>query len=193
MEPSPANLSGRWIYDREASDDARQKMREGMEGRGSHGREPGGAGPVGGGMDRTGPMAPPPGGIEDDDSREAMRSVVEPAEEITVTQTGTKVSIDERFGRTRVLHPDGKRYKTENGTAETRTVWREGKLVVETKHDRGTAVTETWELVPDASGIIVKVRMQSGPGSSVVLKRVYDRAKDGARGISGVAVISGRR
>jgi hypothetical protein len=124
-------------------------------------------------------MGPPAGGTGDDDARESMRANVEPAEEIAVTQTGTEVSIDEKYGRTRRLHPDGKKYKTENGVSEIKTSWKEGKLVVETRRDRGMGVTETWELVPDASRIIVNVRMQGGFGPSVELKRIYDRAKDG--------------
>jgi len=185
VEPSTANLSGRWVYNREASDDARQKMREGTEGRGSGGGPgvggPGGDGPGGGGMGGRGgsPMGPPAGGMGDDDARESMRAVFEPAEELAVTQTGTEVAIDEKFGRTRRLHPDGKKYKTENGVSEVKTSWKGGKLVVETKRDRGMGVTETWELVPDASRIIVTVKMQGGFGPSVELKRIYDRAKDG--------------
>ncbi len=193
------NLSGRWVYNREASDDARQKMRDGMDGRGGPGGAPGGGGPGGGGpggggmggpggggmggaggagMGRGGAMGPPPAGMGDDDAQESMRAIFEPAEEIAVTQTATEVSVDEKYGRTRRLHPDGKKYKTENGISEMRTTWKEGKLVVETKRDRGTGVTETWELVPDASRIIVNVKMQGGFGPGVELKRVYDRAKD---------------
>jgi hypothetical protein len=193
VEPSTVNLSGRWVYNREASDDARQKMREGTEGRGGPGGGgPGGGGPgsgtpggggmggPGGGMGGRGggPTGPPPGGMGDDDARESMRAIFEPAEELAVTQTGTEVAIDEKFGRTRRLHPDGKKYKTDNGTSEIKTSWKEGKLVVETKRDRGMGVTETWELVPDASRIIVNVKMQGGFGPSATLKRIYDRAKD---------------
>jgi hypothetical protein len=124
-------------------------------------------------------MGPPPGGTgDDDDARESMRAIFEPAEELAVAQTGTEVSVDEKFGRTRRLHPDGKKYKTENGISEIKTTWKEGKLVVETKRDRGTGVTETWELVPDGSRIIVNVKMQGGFGPGVELKRVYDRAKE---------------
>ena len=189
VEPATVNLSGRWVYNREASDNARQKMREGVEGRGGPGDGgPGGGGPgslggggtggPGGGMGgRGGPMGAPPGGMGDDDARESMRAIFEPAEELAVAQTGTEVAIEEKFGRTRRLHPDGKKYKTDNGTSEIKASWKEGKLVVETKRDRGTGVTETWELVPDASRIIVNVKMQGGFGPSVTLKRIYDRAK----------------
>ena len=45
VAPLTADLSGRWVYNRELSDDAREKMREGMEkGGGGGGRPPGGGG-----------------------------------------------------------------------------------------------------------------------------------------------------
>jgi hypothetical protein len=201
VAPATVDLSGRWVYNRELSDDARKKMREGMEGRGGPGGGgpggggtggPGGGGmggPGGGGMGGRGgggmggpggQMGPPPGGMGgDDDARESMRAIFEPAEELAVTQAGTEIGIDEKFGRTRRLHPDGKKYKTDNGASEIKTSWKEGKLLVETKGTRGGGVVETWELVPDGSRIIVMVKMEGGFGPSVALKRIYDRAKEG--------------
>jgi hypothetical protein len=114
----------------------------------------------------------------DDDPREAMRSVFEPAEELAVTQAGAEIAIDEKFGRTRRLHPDGRKYKTDNGASEIKTSWKGGKLLVETKRARGGGVFETWELVPDRSRIILMVKMEGGFGPSVTLKRIYDRAKE---------------
>ena len=194
--PATVDLSGRWLYNRERSDDAREKMREAQEKEG--GRPPGGGGgmggPGGGGMGgqgggaRGGPggggggrMGPPPGGMGgDDDPREAMKAIFEPAEELTVTQTGAEIAIEEKYGRTRRLHPDGKKYKTDNGASDIKTSWKEGKLLVETKRSRGGSVLETWELVPDGSRIIVNVKLESGFGPAVTLERLYDRAKEDA-------------
>ena len=196
VAPAAVDLSGRWVYNRELSDDARKKMREGGEGRGGPGGGgpggpggggmggPGGGGmggPGGGGMGGPGggTMGPPPGGMGgDDDARESMRAVFEPAEELAVAQAGPEVAIDEKFGRTRRLHPDGKKYKTDNGASEIKTSWKGGKLLVETKGTRGGGVVETWELVPDRSRIIVMVKMEGGFGPRVELKRIYDRAKE---------------
>ena len=173
VAPVTADLSGRWVYNRELSDDAREKMREGME----KGGGPGGGGMGGGG----GRMGPPPGGMGgDDDPREAMRGILEPAEEITIARTETEIAVEEKFAETRHLHPDGKKYKTDNGTSEIKVSWKEGKLVVETKRARGGSVIETWELVPDASRIIVNVKMEGGFGPGLTLKRVYDRAEGNA-------------
>jgi hypothetical protein len=114
----------------------------------------------------------------DDDPREAMRGILEPAEELTIAQTETEIAVEEKFAETRHFHPDGKKYKTDNGASEIKAYWKEGKLVVETKRARGGSVIETWGLVPDASRIIVNVKVEGGFGPGVTLKRVYDRAKE---------------
>jgi hypothetical protein len=162
-EPAASvDLSGRWAYNAGLSDDAREKMRQGRER--PNGR-PGGGGPMG-----------PPPGAEGDDVRQSMRAVFEPAEELAIAQSGTEIVIEERFGRTRRLHPDGKKYKTDNGASEIETAWKEGKLRVETKRTRGGGVVETWELVPDGSRLIVSVKIAPGFAPAVELKRIYDRA-----------------
>ena len=183
--PATADLSGRWVYNKELSDDAREKMRQGRERDGGPGGGPGGGrppmGPGGGGMPGGGGrMGPPPSAGGDDDAREAMRAIFDPAEELGIGQTGTEIGVEEKFGRTRRLHPDGKKYKTDNGTSEIKTSWKEGRLLVETKRDRGGSVLETWELVPDGSRIILNVKMQGEFGPAIELKRIYDRAKEDA-------------
>ena len=196
VSPVTADLSGRWVYNRELSDDAREKMREGMEkGGGGGGRPPGGGGgmggPGGGGMGGSGGgmggpggggrMGPPPGGMGgDDDPREAMRAIFEPAEELVIAQTDAEIAVEEKFAETRHLHPDGKKYKTDNGASEIKTSWKEGQLVIETKRTRGGRVVETWERIPDGSRLIVNVKMEGGFGPGLALKRVYDRAEGDA-------------
>ncbi len=180
-----ADLAGRWVFNRELSDDAREKMREAREKGGGPGggRPPGGGGmggPGGGGMGGQGGgggrMGPPPGGMGgDDDPRQAMRALLEPAEELTIVQTEAELAVEEKFGATRRLHPDGKKYKTDNGASEIKSSWKEGKLVVETKGARGGRVLETWERIPDGSRLIVNVKMEGGFGPGLSLKRVYDR------------------
>ena len=137
--PVTVDLSGRWISQgaerRRAGEDARRHG--GARGPGGGGRRwapaveaawRGGTGgrvarPGGGG--RTGP---PPGRWAGDDARESMRAIFEPAEELAIAQTGAEIAIDEKFGRMRRLHPDGKKYKTDNGASEIKTSWKEGKL-----------------------------------------------------------------
>ncbi len=192
-QPARVDLSGRWAYNAASSDDARAKLREGMEKRGPGGGRgmggpgggsggPGGGmgGPGGGGGGR-GAMGGPPGAGAADDQREAMRAILEPAEELLIAQTEGEIAVDEKFGRMRRLHPDGRKYKTDNGAAEIKSYWKEGRLVVETKGSRGSVV-ETWERVPDGSRLIVNVRLEGGPGGKLELKRIYELAPAAAEG-----------
>ena len=184
--PASADLAGRWTLNKDLSDDAREKMREGMSKRGPGGGGgmggPGGGmgGPPGGGMGGPGGapggrggMGGPPGGGAGDDPREAMRAILEPAEELQIVQSDADIAVDEKFGRLRRLHPDGRKYKTDNGASEVKSYWKDGRLVVETKRSRGSSV-ESWERVPDGSRLIVNVRLEGGVGPKLELKRIYD-------------------
>jgi hypothetical protein len=186
--PSSADLAGRWALNKDLSDDAREKMRQGMEGRGGPGggrppMAPGGGGGGGmggpGGGGRGGMGGPPAAG--GDDPREAMRAILEPAEELLIAQSEAEIAVDEKFGRLRRLHPDGKKYKTDNGASEIKSHWKEGRLVVETKRVRGSSI-EIWERVPDGSRLIVTVRLEGGVGPKLELKRIYDLAPAAAEG-----------
>jgi hypothetical protein len=163
MLPPEIDLSGRYALNKPLSDDARQKMREAMER---------GGGP---GAGRFGAKA-----SDSAAGPEAMRSLLEPAEEIVVSQSPSDITIEEVFGRLRRLHPDGKKYKTDNGNGDIRSYWKDGKLRVETRGARGASVAETWERVPDGSRLIVVVRVEVGPGGKLELKRIYDRAEAAA-------------
>jgi hypothetical protein len=183
--PVTADLSGLWVFNPGLSDNAREKMREGMEksAGSAGGRSPGGGGMggAGGGTAGAGRTGPPPGGMgDDDDPRGAMRGILEPAEELTIEQTAAEITIEEKFGQARHLHPDGKKYKTDNGASEMKASWKEGQLLVETKRGPGSRVVETWERVPDGSQLIVTVKVEGGFGPSLALKRVYDRARGDA-------------
>jgi hypothetical protein len=181
------DLSGRFVLNKELSDDARQKMREASERGGGPGAAPRGAPPSAPGGGRPGGSRGPGGGPgeppamdSDSSQREAMRSLVEPAEEIVVSQSDSEVTVEEVFGRLRRLHPDGKTYKTDNGNGDIRSYWKDGKLRIETRGARGASVAEIWERVPDGSRLILMLRIEGGPAGKLELKRVYDRAEAAA-------------
>lgn len=179
---APTDLSGVWILNPELSDDAREKMREMVQGREGGGR---GGGPGSGGMGgRGGGMGGPgggmggPGGRGGEDPREAMRTVFEPAEEIWITQTAREIEVDETYGRLRRLHPNGKKYKTDNGTAEMKVEWKDGLLYVETRRGRGAKTVETWDLSPDGNRLTGRVTLSGGRMPEITLMRVYDRGEE---------------
>jgi hypothetical protein len=177
------DLSGSWAFDKELSDDARLKLHEQMERQGSgQGRGgPGMSGPGMGGPGMSGPgmggggrMGPPPGLESGEDPREAMKALLDPAEEVAIFQGQPDLVIDEKFARRRVFHADGRKYKADNGSSEVKTEWKEGRLVIETRGFRGQKTTETWELSATGKRLTCLTKLDSGYGS-VTIKRVYDR------------------
>ena len=185
-EPTIPDLSGRWVLNKEQSDDPREKMRDGR-GMGRPGGErgprgggigrPGGGGGMGGGM---GGRRPPrdgdmPAGRGGADRGAAMRGMLEAAPELTITHTAREIAILEKDGRLRALHPDGAKYKDASG-AEVKTRWDKDRLVVQTATDRGPGFTETWRMTGDPAQIVVLLRLKPPNGEEVTLKRVYDRA-----------------
>ncbi len=178
-------LVGHWKLNPELSEDAREKMREagswrragGMGGGGGMGR-PGGWG--GGGMGGGGGWGRRGGGrggqegdpsTASDDNR--MRRVgVVGATDLTVTgiEPDVVVALSEDVKRT--LHPDGKKYDAANG-GEEKTQWKDARLVVETKSERGE-VKETWSVSPQTKQLTINLEIHRASGPSVSVKRVFD-------------------
>jgi hypothetical protein len=166
------DLSGSWVLDKDLSDDAHQKMRDAAERpRGGYGR-PGMGGP---GMGGPGVGMPPTVISGDDDAGDSMHAIFDPAEELSVYQGQPEIVMDEKFVRRRTLHADGKKYKAENGMSEVKTQWKEGRLIVETRGFRGRKTTETWELNATGKRLTALIKVASGFGPAVTIKRVYDR------------------
>jgi len=194
QQPSPAaeaSLSGRWRFNPEQSDDARQKMREAREGErsggfgggGGGGRPrggPGGGGGYGGpgggmGGHRGGGVGGGDRGAGREGAREAMRSVFEAPQEMSITQTATEIAVLEKDGRLRTLHPDGKKYKDAAAT-EVRTRWENDHLVVESSRQEGPKITETFDIGGTPRQLVVTVRFEGSFSGPVTIRRVYDQA-----------------
>lgn len=167
------DLSGRWLLNKDLSDDAHQKVRQSMERpRGGYG--PGTIGPSSGGAGRLG-LPPPAAG---DDSDESLHAILDPADELSIYQGQPEIVIDEKFSRRRTLHADGQKYKADNGASEVKAEWKEGRLVVETRGFRGRKTTETWELNTTGKRLTALYKLASSNGPPVTVKRVYDRVGD---------------
>lgn len=166
------DLSGSWVLDKDLSDDAHQKMRDALERpRGGYGR-PGMGGP---GMSGPGVGMPPTVISGDDDASDSMHAIFDPAEELSVYQGQPEIVMDEKFVRRRTLHADGKKYKAENGMSEVKTEWKENRLIVETRGFRGRKTTETWQLNATGKRLTALIKLASGSGPAVTIKRVYNR------------------
>jgi hypothetical protein len=188
------SLSGHWKLNPELSDDARQKMRDaaGQQGGGGYGGG-GGGGMGGGGGRRGGGMGGGRGGgmggggmgggggsrmgsrsaSGPDDLREAIRAFFDAPTELAITQTEPEIAILDKDGRLRTLHPDGKSYKNDTGSVETKSRLEGGRLVVETKTER-SKVTETYSVSPDRTKMTAMLRMERDSMAAVTVKRVYN-------------------
>ncbi len=177
-------LVGHWKLNPELSEDAREKMREagswrraggmGGGGMGRPGGWGGGGGGMGGGWGRRGGGR---GGQEGDPSTAAddnrMRRVgIVAATDVTVTGIEPDVVITLPEDVKRTLHPDGKKYDAANG-GEEKTQWKDARLVVDTKTERGE-VKETWSVSPQTKQLTINLEIHRASGPSVSVKRVFD-------------------
>lgn len=194
---APPNLSGSWLFNQEASDDARAKFREAMGGEGRGGPGMGGRGGMGGrrggrsGEGRPGGGRPgengegrgPGGGGE---GRSGMRDLFEP-EDMTISQDGAAVTFVYGVGdRERTLLTDGSKV-TKEGEAgrerEIRAEWKGAQLVVRSEGEGGRKSTETYELGPDGKRLSVKLEIETPrTAKAVVIMRIYDRGKESGSG-----------
>jgi hypothetical protein len=181
------DLSGRWRLNKALSDDEQAKERTAIESGAE--RQPPDPGPTGeperegseGGRDgrgdgkagRSGRGSPSPN-IDESDPRGA-RNAAGPPSAMTVTQVESEIVVEETLGQTRNLYPNGKTYNTDEGTAQIRTSWKNGKLVVEKKSVRGWRLVETWELTPDGGRLVIHLLLKGGSRPALSLTRVYDR------------------
>jgi hypothetical protein len=179
------DLSGRWRFNKELSDDEAAKLRPAAAAKAERppsdsapsgeaeeqGPERGGRG-AGPGT-RTG-HATPPQGVDENDPRGAKQTTGPPAT-LAITQVETEVRVEEIPGQTRSLYPNGKTYRADDGATQIRTSWKDGRLVVDRKNVRGWRLVETWELAADRGRLVVTMLLEGGSQPKVSIKRVYDR------------------
>jgi hypothetical protein len=175
------DLSGRWRYNAELSDDEQAKTRAAAGPKAEEdsppSAEPEGKGSEGGRGGRTGGRTAhgrPPQGVDESDPRGAKNTSGAPAT-LTITQVETAIVVEEAPGQTRELYPNGKTYKADEGATQVRTSWKDGRLLVEKKNVRGWRLVETWEMAPDRSRVVVHLLLEGGSRPRLSLKRVYDR------------------
>jgi hypothetical protein len=182
------DLSGRWRFNKELSDNEAAKLRPAADAKAerppsdsvpsSKGEEQGperggqGSGPGA----RTG-RATPPQGVDENDPRGAKQTTGAPAT-LAITQVETEVRVEEIPGLTRNLYPNGKTYKADDGATQVRTSWKDGRLVVERKNVRGWRLVETWELAADRGRLVINMLLEGGSQPKVTVKRVYDREEE---------------
>jgi hypothetical protein len=173
---APVDLSGTWRLNAEASDvggagDEADTSRGPIGGFGMPGRQPlGGYGSPGG-------MGSPSGVQVDPETRkqriELLRELLEPVRRFTIVQDASSVTFTYADGRTVRYRTDGRaeKHQANNGTVETETRWKKGRLVRETNLDDGLSIEETFSLTSPRG---LSVEVESSGGGRKPLRRIYD-------------------
>ena len=185
------SLTGTWKLNRDLTYDMGRLMKEleaarvkaAKEARdGKKGKE-GGEGKEGERADR-----PPEGsggrGAPTEEQKKRMqeiRAIMEPPEQLTISDEGTVVSITDDKGRVRRYTTDGRKekQKTEAGEVEIKARWKGETLEVETDLGNGLQVFETYANWVQDKQLVVTVLIASSRyrGAGQSLQRVYDAAQ----------------
>lgn len=193
------NLTGTWSFNRDQSDDLREKMSEARQGRrrgggggGRGGRSgggmPGGRGggvPGGGGGGRMPDGGWPGGGGERQQGRQdregrrggLMFEYLRPAQSMVIRHDEPEIFItkDERIIHERFT--DGRKEERDAGdgsTAKVRTRWKKGKLVTVIETERVGKIIESYELDRENNQLVVIVRVENPRMGAVKVRYVYD-------------------
>ncbi|MFQ5703288.1 MAG: hypothetical protein ACE5HT_04625 [Gemmatimonadales bacterium] len=167
---------GKWHLNAAKSDDARQKMREMFQsGGGFGGRRGGGGGGRGGGRGGFGGGGRG-GGVEQQRSN-PMRVAMRAAQYLDISQDDNVVKIGYGGDSVRTLQTDGQKIGFGEGRrkGEIKSHWKGDKLIVETKMEGGTKITETYELKDEGEHLQIKVRIENLRfPRPLEIKRIYD-------------------
>ena len=183
--PEKSSLAGIWTRNHELSDplpargeagDARGRGagRDGHGGRGGHGGGFGGGG-YGRGGAAGGGRAATVNPEEAERLRQALRTILDPGDRLTITQTDSMVVLTDQDGGTTRLSPDGKKVKDENTHIERKTRWEAGKIISEISGARPGKITQTFSVDPDARQLRIAVHVEGGRDNQQrTITHVYD-------------------
>jgi hypothetical protein len=178
------SIIGRWMFNKDESDDGRAKLRQAREadnanrGNGGYGGGPRmtwPGGPMGGGG-YGGPRNPQSSGDEAD----SMGDVVNPPREIKLSQNFDKdpevLLSDDREHRT-AFFTDGRKIEKQKDPRyqEIAAHWDDKSLVTDEKGAHGGKLSRTFELSPDGKQLVETVHLSDSKGNHPVSVRyVYD-------------------
>jgi len=158
--PPRPDLTGSWVLDRARSEEPRPGAR-------GVGRAPGRS---------SGPRAkaPLPGG-----EPLGLAQDFAPCETLVITAEGADLLIESGEGRVLRLRPDGRSWKRENGTVETRAEWKGAELRAESRMARGAGkLVVVYSRPTEAREIVVSLTLDDADGVAQNAHRVYVSSDD---------------
>lgn len=183
-----APIAGLWKLNNDLSEHMEDKLADarragvyrGMAGgRGGGGRGGGGGGGRrGGGEGEGGGMRGGGEGRWDEGSE--MGTLLHPVLQILIRQDESTVSISDAAGQMQTFFTDGRKVKEALLTGadlETVAKWKDGKLSIERKQDKGGTLRETYDIDPVSKKLVISIKL-STPSlpHSLEFRRVYDSA-----------------
>ena len=177
------SIIGAWKFNRDESDDARQKMQDargGDSGRGGRGGVrmgiPGmGGGPYGGRRGGGG------GGNENDADREKMQEVLNPSRGLTLAEAKKDVEVDvfDDQQRKTAIYTDGRKLQKtkDSNNQEVLAHWDGNRLVTDEKTSSGKKMSRTYELSYDGTQLYETLKLTRGRSDpQISIRYVYDQA-----------------
>jgi len=111
---------------------------------------------------------------------QAMQRAMEAPAKLKIAEANGSITFTDNEGRAQTFATNNKKeqHPVENGTADVKTKWKDGRLVKETSFDNGLKLTETYSLIPNADQLQVLTKLSvSRMSREVTLKRIYDRER----------------
>lgn len=191
------NILGAWKFNKDESDDGRERLRRQREadntnaGNGGNNGGPriGGwpGGPMGGGPGYGGQRRPQTSG----DDTDRMGDIVNPPREIKLSQNFDKdpqvLLTDDREHRT-AFFTDGRKLEKQKDSSyqEIAARWDSNNLVTDEKGAHGGKLSRTYELSSDGKQLIETVHLSDSKGNHpVTVRYVYDATDENSSGRGG--------
>lgn len=176
LPPPRQSILGAWRFNKDESDDPRQRAQDSRDsnGGGYGGRRGGGGGWPGGGGGRRGGM----GGGESDEERQKMHELLSPPTNITFSMTGAEVDLKDDHDRKRAFMTDGRKLQKskDDNYQEIAAKWDGSRLVSDEKSPRGGKMSRSFELSSDGRQLWENLHIEgSGRNNRTMdLHYVYD-------------------
>lgn len=109
-----------------------------------------------------------------------MANLIHPVLQVLIKQDDSTVAISDIAGQLQTFYTDGRKVKEPQlvgADMQTTAKWKDGKLEVERKQDKGGSLKETWDIDPVSKKLVLTIKLSTPSlARSLEFRRVYDPA-----------------
>ena len=170
LPPPRQSILGAWKFNKDESDDMRNRSQD-SNNRGYGGGRPGGGGwPGGGGGGHHGGY-----GGESDEERQKMHELLSPPTTISFSMTGAEVDLMDDHDRKRAFMTDGRKLQKskDDSYQEIAAKWDGNRLISDEKSPRGGKMSRTFELSPDGRQLYENLHIEGSGRNSHTMEIHY--------------------